>query len=251
VLRTVIAPNASPLTLDGTRTHVLGARRAVVIDPGSGAASHLDAIADLVGDDAVTAVAVTHAHPDHSAGADELAARFDCPVRMARRGTLRGGDRLDSDAGELVAVSTPGHTPDHMALHWPGEAAIFCGDLMMGGHDTALVAPPEGQLGAYLSSLERVRALNPEVIYPAHGPPFTRPEEAIDRYVRHRVLRLEQVQNAVAAGVGSYDALLAEVYGPSLDPGLADAATAALKAYLQHLQGLGRVRRRGREWEAV
>jgi glyoxylase-like metal-dependent hydrolase (beta-lactamase superfamily II) len=251
VLRTILAPNAAPLTLDGTRTRLVGGDRVIIIDPGSTEASHLDAIAGLVAHGVVTAVVVTHDHPDHATGADALAERFACAVRMARRRTLRDGDRLDSDAGELVAVATPGHTPDHMALHWPAEAAVFCGDLMLGGHDTALVAPPEGRLGPYLASLERIRRLEPRIIHPAHGPSFDRPESALDRYVRHRQLRLQQVRRALRAGAVSHGELLSAVYGDSLEPGLEPAATAALKAYLEHLQGLGEVRRRGRGWEEV
>jgi glyoxylase-like metal-dependent hydrolase (beta-lactamase superfamily II) len=251
VLRTVLAPNASPLTLDGTQTYIVGRDRVVVVDPGSNDATHLDALTDAVGSAAVTAVAVTHAHPDHVAGADELAERFGCAVRMAQRRTLHEGDRLESDTGDLVAVATPGHTPDHIALRWPSESAIFCGDLMMGGHDTALVAPPEGRLGPYLASLERLRGFDPAVIYPAHGPPFRDPDQDLDRYVHHRQLRLEQVRRAIGSGTTDSGELVAAVYGPDLDPALVGAATAALKAYLEHLQGQGEIRRRGRDWEVV
>lgn len=237
------------MTLDGTRTYVVGQARVVVIDPGSSDPGHLDAVADTVGDGVVSAVVVTHAHPDHQDGADELAERFGCVVRMQKRGTLGDGDSLPTDAGPLEAVATPGHTADHVALHWPDERSLFCGDLMMGGHDTALVAPPEGRLGPYLASLRRVRELEPAVIYPAHGPPFRNPEQAIERYVRHREIRLEQVRRALTGGIRSTDALLDAVYGDSLHPELRYVAAAALKAYLQHLQGLGQIRRVGREWE--
>ena len=260
MIRHVLAPNASPLTLDGTRTYLVGRDRVAVIDPGSGAPEHTDAVAGLVGDGVVTSVLVTHAHPDHFNGADELAARFGCDVRTARRGNLRDGDIVETDAGELVAVSTPGHTADHVAFHWPDPPvaagappgpAVFCGDLMMGGHDTALVAPPEGRLGPYLASLERIRALEPEVIYPAHGEPFDDPAAALDRYVRHREERQEQVLAAIRGGARSYEEMLDAVYGDSVAPELRRAAMAALKAYLEHLQGLGRVRRVGRGWGVV
>ena len=251
MVRTVLAPNASAMTLEGTRTYLLGRARVVVIDPGSGDPAHLDAVADLVGDGVLASVVVTHAHPDHEDGADALAERFGAPVRMQKRGTLADGDTVTTDAGELRAVATPGHTPDHTALFSPGPGLLFCGDLMMGGHDTALVAPPEGRLGPYLASLQRVRALEPKVIYPAHGPAFRNPGPVLERYIRHRELRLDQVRRALKAGVRGTDGLLDAVYGDSLIPELRDAAAAALKAYLEHLQGLGEIRRVGRDWEAV
>lgn len=249
MLRTVLAPNASPLTLDGTRTYLVGRDRVAIVDPGSDDPGHLDAVASAVGDGVVTSVLVTHAHPDHLDGAGALAERLDAPLRYQRGRTLRDGQRVETDAGDLVAISTPGHTSDHMAFHWPAEEAVFCGDLLMGGHDTALVAPPDGRLGPYLASLERIRKLAPEIIYPAHGPPFQNPQEALDRYVRHRDLRQRQVLDALRRGVSDYDGLLDAVYGDALDPELRRAATAALKAYLEHLQGLGKVRRKGRGWE--
>jgi len=248
MIRTVLARNASALTLDGTRTYLVGRARVAVIDPGPDTREHLDAVAGEIGDGVVVSVLLTHTHPDHAAGAEELARRVGAPLRSAAAGTLMDGERIETDAGELLALATPGHTPDHFAFHLPAAAAVFVGDLMLGGMETALVAAPEGELGAYLASLKRVRGLGARVLYPAHGPPFTEPDTAIDAYIRHRREREAAVLAALRAGAASTDEVVAAVYGAELPPGLGRAALGAVWAYLRHLEGMGRVREVDGRW---
>jgi glyoxylase-like metal-dependent hydrolase (beta-lactamase superfamily II) len=228
------------MTLDGTRTYLIGRERIAVIDPGSDDPGHLLAISGAIVGTA-TGVLLTHAHPDHAAGAETLASALGCSVRAFAHGNLSDGDELETDAGALIALATPGHTADHAAFHLPTEDAVFCGDLMMGGLDTALVAPPEGDLTEYLDSLTRLRALKPRIIYPAHGAPFADPEGAITRYIRHRSEREAQVLHALAVGPLDLEALVDAVYGPTLQPALRGAALGAVRAYLRHLSSSGRV----------
>jgi glyoxylase-like metal-dependent hydrolase (beta-lactamase superfamily II) len=238
--RSFLAPNASAMTMGGTVTYVVGEAHVAIVDPGCAEPVHLDALVAAVGGGSAT-VLVTHDHPDHVGGAAELALRLGAPLLEPGAGTLRDGQRVHTDQGELVALATPGHTVHHASLHWPAADAIFCGDLMMGGIDTAVVAAPEGDVGEYLQSLRRLRSLAPRVIYPAHGPPFTDPETAIDRYIRHREERQRQVLEAVAAGATSADEITERVYGSELDPELRHVARAAVAAYLLHLRRTGRI----------
>lgn len=238
--RSILAPNASAMTMDGTITYVVGRRRAVVIDPGSRDPSHIESIANALDGAESVRILLTHDHPDHSTGAREVARRVDGRVYSMATGTLRDGGVIDTDEGELIALATPGHAPDHMAFHWPAASAAFCGDLMMGGLDTSVVAAPEGDIGLYLESLDRLASLGLETIYPAHGPAFTDPAAALGRYVRHRQEREEQVRAAVAAGASDIADITDTVYGPDLDSGLRSFAEAAVKAYLQHLLATGR-----------
>lgn len=252
-LRIIRAANAAPLTLDGTRTHIVGREAAAIIDPGPDLPGHLDAVAEAIGDGVVVSILLTHDHPDHADGAAALGERLGTPVRSARDGSLAEGDRIETDAGSLHVLATPGHTPDHLAFNWPAGRAAFVGDLMLGGMDTALVAAPEGDLTAYLHSLGRIRDLGVETLHPAHGEPFDEPTAAIERYVSHRQARLERVRGALAdAGTrgASIDGVLAAVYGSDLAPDLRLAAAGATRAYLDFLAASGEARSEEGRWRA-
>lgn len=235
-IRTILAPNPSPMTLDGTRTYLVGQRQVAIIDPGPMQAQHINAVVDEVGSGVIAAVLLTHDHPDHSEAAHELAGRLNVAVAAVTDGSI-----IETDAGALRALATPGHTPDHFAYHLSEQDAIFCGDLMMGGMDTALVALPEGDLRAYLASLEKLRTLRPRIIYPAHGEPFEEPERAIDQYVQHRRDRVQQVEQALRARPATADQLIDEIYGTALDERLRVYAREAIEAYLAFLKAEQRV----------
>ncbi len=259
MLTTLLASNPSPMTLDGTRTFVVGRARAAVIDPGPDDGVHLDAILRALDGRAPAVILLTHAHPDHAAGAGPLAARTGAPVRMMGgahgAGTeaaagIADGEQIATDAGVLHAVHTPGHAPEHACFLWTGgpaehEHALFAGDMFMGGGDTTLVAPPEGDLTQYLASLDRLEALRPSAIHPAHGPPIADGEAAIRRYRAHRADRIAQVVRALRQGPAAPGELVDRVYGDTLHPGLRLAAEGSLQAILAHLAHTGAVRSGG------
>ena len=251
MIQTLLAPNPSPMTLDGTRTFIVGR---VVIDPGPDHPAHLHAILLALGDVLPAAILLTHAHGDHSAAAVPLARRTGAPVMMSRGALysplhdadvarwLADGDEVETDAGPLRAIATPGHAPEHLAFLLNGDT-LFAGDAFMGGSDTTLVAPPEGDLAAYLRTLDRVAELAPAVILPAHGPPIEDPVAAVERYRAHRMERMEQVVRALrASGPARPAEILDAVYGAALHPGLRVAAEGSLHAILAYLRATDRVR---------
>ena len=253
--RCVLAPNANLMTLDGTNTWVLrepGARRSVVIDPGPPDESHLDAVAELAGE--VGVVLLTHHHLDHSEAAKEFAERVGCGVRALdpeyRLGSegLGGGDVVEVDGLEVHVVATPGHTADSLSFVLPAESAVLTGDTVL-GRGTTVVAHPDGQLGAYLDSLDRLHALAEAreivTIWPGHGPVIGDALAALDFYIAHRAERLAQVEAAVASlrdqphpeGIAS-DELprrVVEIVYADVDPVLWGAAELSVRAQLSHL----------------
>lgn len=201
----VLAPNANLMTLDGTNTWVLSAGSgSVVIDPGPLDAEHLDRVTEVAGD--VRAVLLTHHHLDHSEAARAFAERVGCGVRALdpayRLGSegLGDGDVVAVGDLEIRVVATPGHTADSLSFWLPSEAAVLTGDTVL-GRGTTVVAHPDGQLGAYLGSLDRLHALasSREItsIWPGHGPVIDDALGALDFYIAHRRDRLGQVEQAL------------------------------------------------------
>ncbi|MCW2946438.1 MAG: beta-lactamase domain protein [Actinoallomurus sp.] len=245
--RCVLAPNPSPMTLDGTNTWVLrepGSERSVVIDPGPEHEEHLNRVAAEAG--RVALVLLTHGHPDHAEGARrfaELAARGPRPVpvraldpahRLGEEG-LGEGDVVELDGLELRVMETPGHSPDSLSFWLPADQAVLTGDTVL-GYGTTVVH----RLGDYLNSLDRLRAMaeGARVILPGHGPKLDDPVAALDHYIGHRRERLQQVEDAVAAGDRTAAQVVQRVYA-DVDRSLWPAAEWSVQAQLDYLAERG------------
>lgn len=267
-LRRVLAPNPSPMTFRGTNTFLLGEGAVTVIDPGPDLSGHLAAIlAALAPGERVDCILVTHAHLDHSALAPRLAAATGAPVLAfgpARAGqgaamaalaasglagggegidegfvpdvTLADGAVVDTAAGPVRALHTPGHLPNHLGFLW--RDAVFTGDVVM-GWSTSLVSPPEGDMAAYMASLDRLAGLGARVFYPGHGEPVTDPAARLAELVAHRRAREAQVQAALAAGGGTAADLAGAIYAGT-PPALMPAAARNVLAHLIDLAARGR-----------
>ncbi|SFC16468.1 Glyoxylase, beta-lactamase superfamily II [Nocardioides terrae] len=247
--RCVLAPNPGIMTLDGTNTWILrepGAARSVVVDPGPAVVGHLDAVAEAAGDVAV--VLLTHHHADHSEAAREFAERVGAGVRALdpayRLGSegLADGDVVEVDGLEVRVVGTPGHSGDSLSFWVPADGAVLTGDTVL-GRGTTVVAHPDGTLGAYLDSLDRLHALasahEVSSIWPGHGPVIGDALPVLDHYIAHRRDRLEQVRAAldvldVPAASADPRAVVEVVYA-DVDPVLWGAAELSVRAQLAFL----------------
>jgi glyoxylase-like metal-dependent hydrolase (beta-lactamase superfamily II) len=245
----VVAPNPSPLTLEGTNTYLVsgpGARGAVVIDPGPADEEHAGRVARAAGNRRVELVLLTHTHVDHAEGARDLADRMGAPLAALDPGwstagapALVAGERLVAGGVALEPVPTPGHAADHCCFWLAEERAMFTGDHVLGRGST-VVEWPGGDMQAYLDSLEVVRSFAPERLYPGHGPMVSDPAAKLREYVDHRLEREAQVLAALAAGDRTAAEVVARVYA-DVDPVLHPAAELSVRAHLAKLVREGRV----------
>ena len=237
------APNAGPMTLDGTNTWVLrapGAEHAVVIDPGPLDEGHL---ARIAGHGPFLFILVTHGHHDHVEGAARLSEILGgVPVLAAdpQHGVLAGPLGRDESLGgsglDIQVLDTPGHTADSVCflVECGGERVVFTGDTIL-GRGTTVVAWPDGDLGAYLSSLQRLTAYEKVLMLPGHGPALPDCAAVARADLDHRRDRLTQVRAAVAAGAGSPEEIVDAVY-PDIAPEVRFAAIWSARAQLEHLR---------------
>jgi glyoxylase-like metal-dependent hydrolase (beta-lactamase superfamily II) len=248
----VLAPNASPMTLDGTNTWIVAepdAARAVVIDPGPLDEGHLAAVVDTAERAGlrVALTLLTHGHADHAEGAARFAEltrtkvrALDPALRLGDEG-LGAGDVISVGGLELRVVPTPGHTADSLSFHLPADSAVLTGDTIL-GRGTTMVAHPDGRLGDYLDSLRRLRSLTVDdgvaTVLPGHGPVLEDAQGAVEYYLAHRATRLAQVETAVENGHRTPADVVAHVYA-DVDRTLWPAAELSVRAQLEYLEEHG------------
>lgn len=243
----MLAPNPSLMTGPGTNSYVItgadGSR--AVVDPGPLIEEHLERIATAANGQ-LCAILITHGHHDHVEGAARLRAMTGAPVyAWSSEGSpdadrlLQDGDTLSIGERTIKAIYTPGHRFDHLCFLLEDAGALFAGDLVA-GVGTVVIAPPEGDLGAYMSSLRRLLSLDLSVIFPAHGPAIHKPNELIEQYIQHRQDRENQVLAGLASGRRTIDALVAQIYA-DVDPALHPVAALSVHAHLLKLLHDGRL----------
>lgn len=233
----VRAANPGPFTLSGTNTWLVARDPCWVIDPGPALADHLRAIlTEAKARGGIGGIALTHGHADHSEGLTDLAQASGAPVAaMEHPADVR---LADGDAfGPLTALATPGHAPDHLAFLL--GRACFTGDAVL-GEGSVFVAPDPGALRGYLAALERVAALELDVICPGHGPVVTDPAAKLEQYLAHRRDRERRLVAALGDGLRTAADLLDRVWA-DVPPALRPAAAVTLAAHLDKLAEEGRL----------
>jgi glyoxylase-like metal-dependent hydrolase (beta-lactamase superfamily II) len=271
LVRRVLAPNGSPLTYTGTQTYLVGTGKGVaVIDPGPADLDHLDALVRAIGDVPVLAIACTHTHRDHSPAAAPLAKRTGAPVigcaplvlesdepradapfdrDYAPDGVLANGEQLSGADWKLTALATPGHTSNHLCFALEGTGALFTGDHVM-GWSTTVVAPPDGDMAAYMASLDKLHARDDRVYYPAHGPAVHNPRQLVRGMIGHRRQRERQILKLLGQRPQAIAELVPQMY-KGVDERLWPAAGQSVKAHLLDLQRRGAVTCSGEVWTAA
>jgi glyoxylase-like metal-dependent hydrolase (beta-lactamase superfamily II) len=258
-VRRIVARNPGPFTFRGTGTYVVGDGKVAVIDPGPDLAEHVEALLmDLAGEE-VTHILVTHTHRDHSPAAAAVKAETGAPTygfgphaggRRGEPGVEEGGDWdftpdvTIGDGDEIVgagwrfeAVHTPGHTSNHLCFALPDAGILFSGDHVM-GWSTSVIAPPDGDMAAYMASLDKLLQRRDTVYWPTHGPAITAPGEHVRAFIAHRREREAGIVECLAAGLGRTDQIVERLY-VGLDPALRRAAGRSVLAHLIDLIGRG------------
>lgn len=220
LVRRIVAPNPSAMTGPGTNTYLVGIDEIIVVDPGPDIESHLDAIAGC-GGDRIRWIVCTHTHEDHSPGVAGLKKRtgaevlaFDSRDGLEVDRTLGDGDVIEATEFVLRAIHTPGHASNHLCFLLEQERMLFSGDHIMEG-STVVIAPPDGDMGAYLRSLDRLAALRPRLksIAPGHGHLIEQPTAKIEEYTTHRLGREAQVLAALQrVGTSTIEPLVKDLY---------------------------------------
>lgn len=264
----LLAHNPSAFTYYGTQSYLLGEREVAVVDPGPDLPEHLDALTEAIAGRKLVAIMCTHTHRDHSPAARPLAERSGAPVigcaplaletvgpradasfdgDYAPDRVLADGEQVEVDGKPVTAVATPGHTSNHLCFAF-GDA-LLTGDHVM-GWSTTVVVPPDGDMAEYMRSLDKLRARDDRVYYPAHGERVANPQQYVRHLMGHRMQREKQILKLVGEQPRPIPDIVANAY-PGLDPRLVTAAGGSVLAHLVDLQRRGLVEQQGELWTAA
>jgi glyoxylase-like metal-dependent hydrolase (beta-lactamase superfamily II) len=264
-IRRIVARNPGPFTFRGTGTYVVGEGKVAVIDPGPDLPEHIEALLmDLAGED-ITHILVTHTHRDHSPAAAAVKEATGAPTygfgphAGGRRGeaaveeggdwdfvpdiVVKDGDTIDGDGWHFEAVHTPGHTSNHLCFALPEQNILFSGDHVM-GWSTSVIAPPDGDMAAYMASLDKLLGRSDSVYWPTHGPAITEPHTHVRAFIAHRREREAGILACLHDGIGRIDQMVERLY-VGLAPSLHRAAGRSVLAHLVELSARGVVASEG------
>jgi glyoxylase-like metal-dependent hydrolase (beta-lactamase superfamily II) len=262
-IRRILCNNPGPFTYKGTVSYILGRGRVAIVDPGPLDEAHIAALLDAVRGETVTHIFVTHTHRDHSPAAAPVKAATGAPVyaegphraagplnvgegpRLDGGGdtdfmpdqALADGDVVSGDGWALEAVTTPGHTANHMAFALRGTGMMFSGDHVM-AWSTPVVAPPDGAMSDYMASLEKLARRAETVYLPGHGGLVRDAPQFVQHFIRHRKAREASILRQLAKGEADIPSIVQGIY-IGLDPRLTKAAGMSVLAHLEDLVARG------------
>jgi glyoxylase-like metal-dependent hydrolase (beta-lactamase superfamily II) len=270
LVRRVLCGNPSPFTYTGTQTYIVGRGEVAIIDPGPDDPDHVASLIDAVAGERVTAILCTHTHRDHSPAAPALKAATGAPIigcaplvlvdagpradasfdtSYAPERVLADGEQVSGPGWTLEAVATPGHTSNHLCFALVESGALFTGDHVM-GWSTTVVSPPDGDMAAYMASLDRLMRRDDRVYYPAHGDPVDNPQRLVRGLAGHRKQREGQILRLLGEGPAAIPAMVERMY-VGLDPRLQGAAGRSVLAHLFELRDRGVVGADGDRWRLL
>jgi len=263
-VRRLVANNGGPFTFKGTNTYLIGHKDIAVVDPGPDDPEHLEAILSASEGGEIAHIIVTHTHMDHTEGLDALrdatgAQTYGAHTPDAPRGTptysptesdfvdrafipdiiLEDGDLIKTDEWTLRAIHTPGHAPDHICLAALDQNILLSGDHVM-AWNTSIVAPPEGNMNDYMTSLEKLLEHEHELFLPAHGATIERPRRVVRAYLVHRQMREGAILEAIRTGHNTIPNISEKVYS-GIDAAYVNAAKLSVFAHVERLYASGHI----------
>ena len=264
-VRRVMANNPGPFTFKGTLSYIVGRGKVAIVDPGPDDAAHIGALLDAVGGETVTHIFVTHTHRDHSPAVPAIKAATGAtvyaegPHRAARPlhigehnpldssgdrdfrpdVQLKDGEVVEGDGWAIEAVTTPGHTANHMAFALKDRGILFAGDHVM-GWATSIVAPPDGAMSDYMASLDKLARRGEDLYFAGHGPAIPDAKRFVNYYILHRKAREASILHRLGKGAADIPSIVRAIY-IGIDPRLTGAAGLSVLAHMEDLVARGLV----------